>query len=186
MELYNFFPTYVWADTIDIDNRMLEKEIYDFSLNTPEQIFSNVGGYQGDLFGNQEWVDKVVEKVPTLNEKPISNVTLYTWANINRKGNYNRRHVHMDTSIFLSGVYYVKVPDNSGNIRFFDPRGPLMGSMRDHDYFFGGHEHHFITPKEGLLLFFPSWLEHDVETNASDEDRISIAFNVFADINNDK
>ena len=181
MELLTYFQTCIWADTIDIDNRMLEKEIYNFSLNTPEQIFSNVGGYQGSHFVNQELLNKIVKKVPTVNEKPISNITLHTWANINKKGNYNRRHVHMSSSIFLCGVYYVKVPDNSGNIRFFDPRGPLMTSMKDHNYFFGGHEHHFIIPKEGLLLFFPSWLEHDVEPNASDEDRISIAFNVVVD-----
>ncbi len=37
-----------------------------------------------------------------------------------------------------------------------------------------------------MVLFFPCWLEHDVEENDSDEDRISIAFNIFADINNDK
>ena len=182
MELFNYFQTCVWADIIDIDNKMLEKEIYNFSLNNPQgQTFSNVRGYQNYSFVNQEWVDKVAHKVPTLDEKPISKLTLYTWANINRKGNYNKRHVHMDPGIFLCGVYYVKAPENSGNIRFFDPRGPLMGSMQDHNYFFGGHAHQFITPKEGLLLFFPSWLEHDVEPNNSDEDRISIAFNVVVD-----
>jgi len=32
-------------------------------------------------------------------------------------------------------------------------------------------------PQQGDLLIFPTWLEHEVETNFSDEPRISLAFN---------
>lgn len=35
-----------------------------------------------------------------------------------------------------------------------------------------------MPPKEGSLLFFPAWMEHSVEQNLSDEERISIAYNV--------
>ena len=34
-----------------------------------------------------------------------------------------------------------------------------------------------IPPKENMLLVFPSWVPHAVETNLSDEDRISLSFN---------
>ena len=34
--------------------------------------------------------------------------------------------------------------------------------------------------KENLLILFPSWILHQVETNLSNEDRISIAFNTVA------
>jgi uncharacterized protein (TIGR02466 family) len=32
--------------------------------------------------------------------------------------------------------------------------------------------------KEGLLLVFPSWLQHAVQPNRSDSDRVSISFNL--------
>ncbi len=34
-----------------------------------------------------------------------------------------------------------------------------------------------IPPKENLLIVFPSWVPHAVETNLSKEDRISLSFN---------
>ena len=34
-----------------------------------------------------------------------------------------------------------------------------------------------IPLKEYMLLVFPSWVPHAVETNLSDEDRISLSFN---------
>ena len=33
------------------------------------------------------------------------------------------------------------------------------------------------TPKSNMLLIFPSWLEHKVETNLKNDSRISISFN---------
>jgi len=35
-----------------------------------------------------------------------------------------------------------------------------------------------VEPKEGRLVLFPSWLTHRVSVNRTDEERISIAFNL--------
>jgi len=35
-----------------------------------------------------------------------------------------------------------------------------------------------VQPQNLLLLLFPSWLEHYVEQNMSDESRISLSFNI--------
>ena len=35
-----------------------------------------------------------------------------------------------------------------------------------------------VEPEEGLMVFFPGFLEHSVELNKSRKDRISIAFNI--------
>ena len=37
-----------------------------------------------------------------------------------------------------------------------------------------------MRPEEGRLYVFPGWLEHGVEENRSDRDRVSISFNVLA------
>ena len=42
------------------------------------------------------------------------------WSIINKKGSFNIQHNHPNA--YLSAAYYVKVPKNSGNIKFFDPR----------------------------------------------------------------
>ena len=45
------------------------------------------------------------------------------WANINYPGSYNKQHIHPNSQ--WSGVYYVKVPKNSGRLFVEDPRpGP--------------------------------------------------------------
>ena len=36
-----------------------------------------------------------------------------------------------------------------------------------------------VKPIEGLLILFPSYLEHFVEPSNADEDRISISFDVM-------
>jgi uncharacterized protein (TIGR02466 family) len=35
-----------------------------------------------------------------------------------------------------------------------------------------------MRPEEGRMYVFPSWLEHGVEPNQSERDRISLSFNV--------
>ena len=37
---------------------------------------------------------------------------------------------------------------------------------------------YFFNPIEGKMLIFPSSLEHEVQPNESDEDRISVSFNI--------
>ena len=38
---------------------------------------------------------------------------------------------------------------------------------------------HTIVPREGQLLVFQSWFQHLVKENRSDQDRISISFNIM-------
>ena len=175
------FDTPLWIKRVDFDNDKLEQEIYNFSKTEPNHPYSSNGGYQGDLFYNRDWVDLIAANCPFREDKPLKDLCVYSWCNINPKGASNKRHLHADTNILLSGVYYVKVPKYSGSIRFWDPRGPLVQVQRDHEYFNDGLDYHEIEPQPGTLIYFPSWLEHDVTENESDDDRISIAFNLSAD-----
>ena len=44
------------------------------------------------------------------------------WFMINSKGGYNHRHKHFDkVDCALSGVFWIKVPKNPGNIIFYNP-----------------------------------------------------------------
>lgn len=37
-----------------------------------------------------------------------------------------------------------------------------------------------MRPEAGRMYVFPGWMEHGVEVNESESDRVSIAFNVLA------
>lgn len=99
------------------------------------------------------------------------------WLNRNQKGDANRAHVHPNS--FLSGVYYVSLPPDSGSIEFYDPvRERAMQALPQGDGSFANRSMVRYGCEEGHLLIFPSWLLHGVGPSQSDEERISLAFNV--------
>ena len=99
------------------------------------------------------------------------------WGIINRKLASNSVHNHPNS--ILSGVYYLKTPENCGGIFFSDPR-PASQMIVPPSIEFNLWTFPKITYKarEGTMLIFPSWLLHGVEMNMSDEDRVCISFNI--------
>ena len=100
------------------------------------------------------------------------------WVNINRKGGFNTAHHH--GTFHVSGVYYAKQPANatgeSGMIE-------LINSRFDHHIFsqIGGQAFSpsvKMRPAVGQMLVFPSTLLHFVFPNETDEERISLAWNL--------
>lgn len=100
---------------------------------------------------------------------------LESWVNMNDRGGFNFQHTHYG---MISGCFYLRTPEGSGNIVFRDPRpaveasylkGPGINSFMDFP----------IKPEAGMLLLFPSWLQHRVEPHENDTPRISIAFNAL-------
>ncbi len=176
MQVLNMFPTHVWVTKLDIDNKKFLKRIYKFVKTKESTPKSSVGGYQGHEMDDIEFCNKVGNLVQR--KKDLGKFFIYNWVNINKKGHKNSRHSHFTSNLFMSGVYYAKVPENSGRIRFYDPRGHIIRDAKDTVHFFGDHVYQYIVPQEGMLLFFPTWLEHDVEENESDEDRVSVSFNI--------
>lgn len=106
-------------------------------------------------------------------------MTIMGWINVNPPGAHNVPHDHPGS--FWSGCYYVK-NDKTGNpaagaITFIDARSAPAGQpVVKAPALKALHSAH---PPPGTLLLFPSSLKHLVSPNESDEDRVSIAFNVF-------
>lgn len=99
------------------------------------------------------------------------------WANANGKYAYNNVHNHPNS--LLSGVYYVRVEGNCGDLSLFDPRKQAWTMQPEYSERDSMNSPvHFIGPEAGSLIIFPSWLEHSVNQNLSDADRISISFNI--------
>jgi len=104
------------------------------------------------------------------------------WANINYPGSYNIQHIHPNSQ--WSGVYYVKVPKNSGSLFVEDPRpGPNILLPRRVEGIPRGLWRVVVYPAvEGQMIMFPAWLPHSVEMNESKEKgekswRMSVSFN---------
>lgn len=97
------------------------------------------------------------------------------WININSPGSYNLTHTH--PGAMISGVYYVKVPKNSGGILFDNnlAASSLLYKFCDNNVTDTNYK---IDPADGKMILFNSYLPHYVEQNNSDQDRISISFNV--------
>ena len=180
------FSTPIWKYQIDdIDNRTMEECAYKLRTIDNGVVISNQGGWQSVGFNYSDGEDyhpilnKIVELLSEIELiHPIEEVLdITSWININTKYSYNELHNHI--GVCFSGVYYIKVPDGDcGTIGFKDPR-PLVAG----DFFFSqryeGGGYYSYPPKEGMLLLFPSFVDHMVRPNNTDKDRISIAFNIM-------
>jgi len=100
------------------------------------------------------------------------------WATVLAKGAAHRAHSHPNN--FLSGVYYVRTHPGADAINFHDPR-PQAAVIRPPVVELSAENTDQVVVKvtNGTLLVFPSYLEHSVAATASDEERISISFNVM-------
>jgi uncharacterized protein (TIGR02466 family) len=98
------------------------------------------------------------------------------WANINPPGSYHPTHNHPNN--YLSGVYYVAVPETGTDLVFQDPRPilimPWTGKLNRVTA-----NAAVAQPQPGRMVLFPAWLRHHVPTNESTTERISISFNLM-------
>ena len=182
-----FFPTLVWTCRCDFDNDALLKQCYEHRNNNPNSHFSNKGGYQGQEFQSEMFTKFVRDNLPKsrVHDGKFKRLEIYSWVNINGKGSWNACHSHFKQSqpILFSGVYYVKVPKNSGEIGFHDPRSMMASRTLDEEYLNGNVAPvQYVMPNAGDCYYFPSWFEHEVRENKSEEERVSIAFNVFVEM----
>jgi uncharacterized protein (TIGR02466 family) len=100
------------------------------------------------------------------------------WANVNAPGAGHRLHNHPNN--YLSGVYYVRTQAGADSINFLDPR-PQTGIVRPPVTALTADntDQVVVTVKDGMLLIFPAWLQHGVDSNRSDRLRVSLGFNVM-------
>jgi uncharacterized protein (TIGR02466 family) len=100
------------------------------------------------------------------------------WVNVAAKEQYQEYHRHPNRS--FSAVYYIKTPENCGNIVFKKDTLDEMFPLPINEYTeVASYGTHVITPKAGDLIIFKSNIQHMVEKNKSDEDRVSIAINFY-------
>jgi uncharacterized protein (TIGR02466 family) len=100
------------------------------------------------------------------------------WATVLAAGAAHRMHHHPNN--YLSCVYYLRTRPGADTITFHDPRSqtgiiqpPIVALTA------ANTDHVVVRVRTGTLLVFPAFLQHSVDANASEEERISISFNIM-------
>ena len=96
------------------------------------------------------------------------------WFNIYKKNDYQEFHDHGEHS--LSAVYFLKSnPKKDAKLIF---KNPIPNSYNMPEYnFINFSQKAIYEPVPGRLIIFPSYLEHCVEQQKTNNIRISIAYN---------
>jgi uncharacterized protein (TIGR02466 family) len=189
MNLEPIFITPMFHDFLNLDINELEEYAYRLHGQSEGRQKSNRLGWQSN---DIQYDEEVAPLIAAINER-LQDVHQYIgltadkqliidnmWVNINSKYSYNRSHIHAK-SVF-SGTYYVKVPDNSGNLNFKNPSQLQRLFINEIDHHITAlnnftAQNWIVQPHVDMMVLFPSWLEHDVDQNLSNDLRISIAFN---------
>ena len=187
MYFHFIFSNLLCVDTLDLNNTELEAYAKNLSQSTEGRKYTNRGGWQSEFIDEEPEVQDLIQEIngrlealrSTLHFRDDLDLRVESmWVNVNHPYSYNAPHTHPNS--YMSGVYYVKVPKNSGDLVLKHPSN-LQSIFTPSGVIKSYNEYNCskwnITPEAGKLIMFPSWIEHEVAQNLSGEDRLSIAFN---------
>ncbi|VAW98329.1 hypothetical protein MNBD_GAMMA23-62 [hydrothermal vent metagenome] len=103
-----------------------------------------------------EFANQCAKKTLSLSK----NLDIGFWFNDMPPNSVTTAHTHDDYDEMLSGVYYVSVPQNAGNLVLFS-----------------NNDKKIVTPQEGRLILFKADCLHEVSINNSEQHRLSIGMN---------
>jgi uncharacterized protein (TIGR02466 family) len=188
----DWFPTPIWHFNIDnyqqLNPILLQEIQAEQERDRVGKKWSNVLGWhskndlhQRDRFSEfTQIIQKNVLEIATFSQWDLQQFSLNIttcWAIVN--GKFASNSVHNHPNSILSGVYYLKTPENCGGIYFTDPRPAsqmLVPPVTEFNLWTFPKVSY--KPHEGTMILFPSWLLHGVEINMSEEVRICLSFNI--------
>jgi uncharacterized protein (TIGR02466 family) len=99
------------------------------------------------------------------------------WVNVMPAGGTHSGHIHPHSVV--SGTFYLALPEGAAQLKLEDPRlGMMMAAPpRKADSAQNLQSFVFLTPQEGEVILWESWLRHEVVMNRSKTPRVSISFN---------
>ena len=188
MSTFNLYITEIEIFDVTKLNKQLLKLSQQVYKKLPSAAHSN-DGYQSprlntndhpiflDLYGKTK--EHILNILGIYDLKEIGNIDFsLPWINISKPGDFNWPHKHFDSHFSL--IYYLKVPKKSGDLIFSNPltQGNNFYLKEFNNYNSSNANTFKYTPRENMLILFPSNIEHAVERNKSKHDRISIAFDI--------
>jgi uncharacterized protein (TIGR02466 family) len=175
----------------------LSKIERDFSLEELECIKDNKKIYNVNIGNNKTSKNNFIlkqNKMKNLHEDLLVKINDYfksvedsndkvelyitqSWLNYNEANTYHHEHWH--TNSYISGVLYIKADENLDFIRFLNPRYSSFEFSNKNNFNIFNSGIWDFPVKSGSIIIFPSYLRHSVTNNTSNNERISLAFNVF-------
>jgi uncharacterized protein (TIGR02466 family) len=201
LTLINVFPTPLVIATLpdaEALNPELKRIILAREARGESVQRSNQGGWQS-TWDLHQWGGAPLTKVLDFLRSVVDEVTVdragrrhaiawrvNSWDNVNRHGHGNKYHTHHGA--LWSATYYVDDggvgADASlgGEFEIQDPRGVAPVMYAPYLTFPGPDgaalgEAQRLTPRSGMCVVFPSWLQHGVRPYRGTRERISIAIN---------
>ena len=192
LNIFKFFPTNI-GYVINTDHKEIEEEIvkkcYEIRNITKsgsdswisDKTYSTMGTYDLTNDSNfspiNHFVNTNVIKYCEQMNIDLSKIDIKpqsSWFNIYKKGDFQEFHQH--THNIISAIYILKSDEKSGKIYFKNPYNDMLSPSYT-NFTPDNFERVNFKPQPGMLLIFRSHLEHYVEQNNSDGDRISFAYN---------
>ena len=186
MKIYNLFPTTIYENYYEgdltpyIDKCMKLKDKIkcggDGWLNRPYNTHNTYNLYKDKFF--KKLIDFFNKNVETFSKeigaKEVSIKTGCGWFNVSNKGDSQEFHDHNFN--IISGIFYLKSSENDASTVFKSPIGELPSDKHNENNFYNRRSYR-IQPVQGKLLLFRSNIEHCVERQMIDSNRITIAVN---------
>ena len=191
----DLFTTPVFGYDLDFNNQEIIDECLELKQKYPNGVSkSNFGGgWQSQVYelaqirrgvtpAIQNLARNVIDLTNDMLEccnspSRVSDDQIGWWININKGMAYNVYHTHPGCSVI--GIYYPLLPDNlgeqEGNFTI------LRQDASNHNAAFADIDHWCewtIRPEVSKLYLMPSTVAHYVTPHSSDQERISIAFNI--------
>ena len=190
MIIEKFFPTIIYGKDVELDNDQLTRDIVNWSKQDKGMSRTNINGWHSTTdMGSKPEYQKLVTELLRMQKEIYAHENLdrhailgNMWANINPPGGMNMPHLHPNA--LFSGVYYVKAPINCGRLKLIEPRPGMhvmMPVKKPGDPGKDFWRDVNVEPVVGRIIMFPAWLWHSVETNKSNDIRISVSFNFVQD-----
>jgi len=186
--IYTLFPTPVYIVKRDLE--LSPKDDKDIEDIIEEGLYKNYGNattinsyiFNTKLKALKQFCEQqlkiYVEKVINPKEKLDFYIT-QSWLNVTKPG--ETHHIHHHPNSIISGVFYISTEEDD-TITFLDPNVKIKKiiELAAKEYNQWNSSNWFFPVENNVLILFPSWLEHKVESNEkATTDRISISFNTF-------
>jgi uncharacterized protein (TIGR02466 family) len=175
------FPSFIWSCIPDVSLKELEKEVYEIKGNYESEQKSNMNGYQSPVFDNDDTryneLNKLNDCLRNFSQDIAGNNGSFKssswWININKAHDYNLVHTHYSAD--LIGIYYISIPEDSGTLTLLRKDG------MEYSRLFRNSNTFSLNADAGRLYIMPGCLWHYVTSNQTEEDRISVSFNIYFD-----
>ena len=189
MSIQEIFSVPIYKVNLDLNVKKLQSFCNNYQHKNISKIVSNRGGYHSNYLSSDNVIlQPLIKEIETHSSQFAKSFISQDkqilddiWFNINSYKDSNVVHRHAGCDI--SGVYYVKTPNECGNIIFEHPAQDIF------DWYYlekpevvnvYNADRWWMPPVVNTLYLFPAWLKHLVEVNKNKtEERISIAFNTY-------